>query len=459
MAVPVREKRAWSARDKDAESKESAAFEASVAVAKDTVARSGAVLSSAKEDLTGHRRWLHAQSAAIEADRVRHDRWLQRQQEQRLALTKRERTKRRRQLMRQRAARAVQDAVSACLLFIRSLVLLLLAKTAAGLRYTARSIARGFVLAISWLKATAVRLGEFMAAGLRWTAAKLHVLLGWAGEQLSAGLAWVSAKAGAGARSAGRSLGAGFNVASVRASSFADTAAQAVSARTSVYGQAAGQKLATGVAWSKAQTLAPKLYLKAAELGSQAQRYARAAAEKALGSAARSRVAAAPAEAVEVYGPHRKWILTDGVPANEPFEPAPFVATPNVIENALSWGRARGVDLGQMLIISGVVLLICGGLLLGGGLVLRAGTPAVAEAGNSIAWFFEEPGRPLIERSLFTFTGTPQEPLITGVTIGGSNILGRELASIDGVLKPDVQRPELRLNIQPPILAADDGDA
>ena len=97
MASPMRKKRAWSTREEDAESKETAAFEATVPAAQDTAARSGAFLSSAKSDLTDHQRWLRTQSAAVERDRQRHERWLQRQEEQRLALAKKERARRRRQ--------------------------------------------------------------------------------------------------------------------------------------------------------------------------------------------------------------------------------------------------------------------------------------------------------------------------------------------------------------------------
>ena len=57
MASPLREKRTWPPREKDAESAESAAFEATVAVVKETVVRSGEVLVSAKEDLSDRRGW------------------------------------------------------------------------------------------------------------------------------------------------------------------------------------------------------------------------------------------------------------------------------------------------------------------------------------------------------------------------------------------------------------------
>ena len=72
----VSPKRAWPPREKDAESAESAAFEATVAVVKETVVRSGEVLVSAKEDLSDHKRWLEIQRAAGQADRLRHERWL-----------------------------------------------------------------------------------------------------------------------------------------------------------------------------------------------------------------------------------------------------------------------------------------------------------------------------------------------------------------------------------------------
>ncbi|HAN62305.1 MAG TPA: hypothetical protein DCQ79_00260, partial [Rhizobiales bacterium] len=104
MVSPMREKRAWPPRDKDADGGESvAAFEATVAEVKQTVVRSGEVLFSAKEDLNDHQRWLEVQNAAVEADRARHDRWLQRQRERQEAIERREQAKRRRQAMRQRA--------------------------------------------------------------------------------------------------------------------------------------------------------------------------------------------------------------------------------------------------------------------------------------------------------------------------------------------------------------------
>ena len=64
MVSPMREKRVWPPQDKDADGETVAAFEAAVAVVKETVVRSGEVLVSAKEDLNDHQRWLKAQTAA-----------------------------------------------------------------------------------------------------------------------------------------------------------------------------------------------------------------------------------------------------------------------------------------------------------------------------------------------------------------------------------------------------------
>ena len=63
MVSPMREKRTWPPQDKDSDGETVAAFEAAVAVVKETVVRSGEVLVSAKEDLNDHQRWLKAQTA------------------------------------------------------------------------------------------------------------------------------------------------------------------------------------------------------------------------------------------------------------------------------------------------------------------------------------------------------------------------------------------------------------
>jgi hypothetical protein len=203
-----------------------------------------------------------------------------------------------------------------------------------------------------------------------------------------------------------------------------------------------------------------------------------------------------PEPEVEVYGPFYEGFWVDGVSPNEPRIPMlapppvePAADAPRVQrENALSswarsssaragawaqqarswlaqqqsraaqmelWTRTKDANLSQMMIIAGTVLLVCGALLIGGGLILRAGTgPAVAsltegEAGPAgIAWTFEQPDRPLPERAVFTLSGTPQSFRINGLSLGGVNLSDQSLEALSGVIKPDVRRPDLKLTLK-----------
>jgi len=564
MASPMRKKRAWSTRENDAESKETAAFEATVAAAKDTAAKSGAFLSTAKSDLTDHQRWLQAQSAAVERDRARHERWLERQREHRLALARKDRARRRRQLMRQRAFRAMQAAAIASLLFVRSLILLAFAKTVAGLKSIGALIARG-----------AASLARLIAAGARWTFAKLRALALWIGRTLSVGLAWsgakaqvgaraggsalaagsslVAAKAGVLSRSAGQSIGSSFSAASAKGSALAGVTGRSASRgfarvgeKTSALGASSKRQLAGAYRWSmkRAAAVAPALYVRVAKLGRQAERYARARAARAEGMFEQAKVAVtasgsgAPAAVAEIYGPRRDGAEIVGCPANDPWmppaepqaetvslkaqatevaevygpfyegfwvegvspneprlpEPAaqPEIAAPRVKgENKLSswargawyrtaslaaqtgawarsrsWAPTREVDLSQMMIIAGAVLLVCGGLLLGGGLFLRAGAGtaptevAEEEAPTGITWTFQETDRPLPERAVFTLSGTPASFLINGLSVSGVNQSDQPLTGVEAVLKPDANRPDLKLTLQvdKPAAPAGEGD-
>jgi hypothetical protein len=566
VASPMRKVRAWSTREDDAESKETAAFEATVAAAKDTAAKSGAFLSTAKSDLTDHRRWLQAQSVAVERDRMRHERWLQRQREHRLNLARRERTRRKRQFMRQRAFRAIRQTTWAAVLYVRSLVVLALAKTVAGIKYVAALIARSIAFAAARLADFVCSIARLVAAGARWTAAKLGAIARWLGLVLSAGFAWSGAKARAAAGASGAALSAGsrFTVAKTKSSacvggaalsaSFRFAAAKAQSAaraggaalttgsrfvaakahswvrsggaavaagsfamahRAGTFGGAAGrslksgasfalskaaafaaatkQQLAAGFRWSagKAQMLAPAVYVGMARVGRQAERYAKASAACTEGMFARAKAEAAPARAEaappvpqpeepEVYGPFPRGFMIDGVSLNEPRMPAPPPPVmPRVgAENALSmrartalvgarsgigaawarsrsWVQTRDVDLSQMMIVAGAVLLVCGALLLGGGLYLRAGAgtapaapQAVEEAPHGIAWTFEEDDLPLPARAVFTLSGTPASFRINGLSLSGTNLSDQPLTGVEAVLKPDVQRPALKLSLQ-----------
>src|SRR4030043_1669074 len=128
MVSPTREKRAWPPQDKDSDGETVAAFEAAVAVVKETVVRSGEVLVSAKEDLNDHQRWLKVQTAQVAADRERHDRWLQRQREQQEAHERREQKRARRRQIRQAVVRSVTGAIAAVVFAVRSAIWFVVAK-------------------------------------------------------------------------------------------------------------------------------------------------------------------------------------------------------------------------------------------------------------------------------------------------------------------------------------------
>jgi hypothetical protein len=393
MAVAMRKKRAWSTRADDAESQETAAFEASVAAAKDTAAKSGAFLSDAKSDLTDHQRWLRTQSAAVERDRQRHERWLQRQRDRRVASARKERLRLRRQLVRQRAFQAMRHALWAGMLVVSAWYVFALTALRAGIFSVGRLITRGARVA-----------GRRIQAGASWMVAKLGVLAHRLGALVVAGSLFAASKSGTAARTAGRSLGSGLSVASAKTSALAGVTGHAASRGLAAAGkktaavQAAGKKgLANGFEWTMAKTAAvtPTLYVGMAKLGRQAERYARAGVAQAEGMMARaaaktskaaalygphvggaeitSRAANDPgssphssveepksaAEAAEVYGPFYEGFWVKGVSPNEPrvaeAAPAP-IAPPAEAKNALSWvsswahaASARaGASAGQM---------------------------------------------------------------------------------------------------------------
>jgi hypothetical protein len=104
-----------------------------------------------------------------------------------------------------------------------------------------------------------------------------------------------------------------------------------------------------------------------------------------------------------------------------------------------------------MLIIAGALLLICGGLMLGGGLILRAGTPskmaATASPSEPIGWLFEHKNFPIAERAIFTYSTTPEGARIKGFAIGGVNLSDEPLSAVGGVIKPDLHGEELKLDL------------
>jgi hypothetical protein len=587
----MRKKRAWSTRKDDVDSQETAAFEATVAAARDTAVKSGEFLSNAKSDLTEHRRWLKAQSAAVERDRARHERWLERQSDRRAAIERKEHTRLQRQARRERASQAAGASAG----YVTSLFLDAIASIGASIKYVVVSIGRGFAFVGANLRDGTLYVAHLIGAGVGWVAAKVKasvLAIGamvaaaftWSGgkalasgraggaalstgsafvssktvssvrsggKALASALAFVSAKVQSSARaggsvlaagstavaskaqssarvggsalaagsslvaskadvftkSAGRSLGAGFSVASAKGAGL--TAAMGTSAsrgfsvvsdNASALTAASKRRLSAGFAWSKAGALklAPALSVHLANVGRQAERYAKAGAshakhglDKAKGGLDKAKApvptrGGAPATVTEVYGPFYEGFWVEGVSRNEPQGLVPEDVAPRVgRQNALSsWAQAlqgqgarvrnawaenpfvknvrartRDVELSQMMIIAGAVLLVCGGLLLGGGFALRAGASATPGAGTAtpevsgealdgIAWTFEDLDRPLPDRAVFTLSGTPEAFRINGLSITGTNQSDQALTGVHAILKPDVQRPDLKLILQ-----------
>jgi hypothetical protein len=516
MVSPMREKRTWPPQDKDSDGETVAAFEAAVAVVKETVVRSGEVLVSAKEDLSDHQRWLKAQTAKVQADRERHERFLRRQRERQEALARREQKRARRRAQRQAAAQGIKRAVVSAVFAVRSTLWLAFAKTRAGLTYIDAQVASGarwlavgirdlatYLVRAVWqgvslvgakLRALVLGIRASVAIFAAKMAAKAHAAAlsvsnflslyfgGLAargrdvsraiGRAFGTSLSALSAKTDEMTRSAGQALRPALSSIGARAHQLAPglteriaqaghgarchvgtgaervrallaqafgTSLSALSAKTDELTRSAGQALrpALSTIGARAHQLAPGLTERIAQAGHVAGRYGRAGAERVHSLLARN--TAQPAEAP----------LAEAAPAEAPLADA----IPIEAENELSLPSWAGrFDLSQMLIIAGALLLVCGGLMLGGGLMLRAKTPAssplaAATPAEPIAWLYEHPSLPLDERSVFVFDTTPDGLRIKGFAIGAVNMSDQSLASLGGVLKPDRRDHDLRLDL------------
>lgn len=354
MGSPMRKRRVWTTFDDDVDAQESAALDASLAAAKDTTAESGALLSSAKEDLTDHQRWLQAQSDAVQRDRDRHDRWLRRERDLRLASTKKERIRRHRRVVRQRALQAIRQTLVDLCAFFRSWIVFGFGKVARGVRFIARSIAKGaafvwraIVRAVSsvsgWMRsliaAVAARTTQAFAAAGRvlsqaapWTGSKIGVAARGAGKGVASGAAWSGAKAKAAAQAGGQALSTGSLAVASEAGNLSRKAGSAIGSRLSSTGQSAaalatttghgfstgvsaaaakasalgasgGRGLSRALAWtaSYATAIPSKLYIHVARLGHEVQHFARvrAAVPDAVRDAPRSMAQGSPSQRVE----------------------------------------------------------------------------------------------------------------------------------------------------------------
>ena len=567
MVSPMREKRVWPPQDKE-DRAETIAFEQTVAVVKETVARSGQVLSSAKTDLSDHQRWVRDQAAAVEADRARHDRWLQRQRERQEAFARREQARLRRRQMRQRAIQAVRDAISAVALSISSAVLLVVGKTIGGLNYidalatsgikwvgrqirdgalhvarlvaragswigrkagesgraTARALAAGFSFVAAKVGVSARATGRGLWSGLSFVGDKSSALLRFAGKAVSAGSSSAAVRSAALARSTGRALSTGASFAATNSAVLARSIGSALSkgaaftvTSTSILARDTGRIAAAGAAWTSAKVheIAPpvarflsicfvgigaratdlsRATVRGIEAGSSVVATKTAIVARSTGVArapafARIRVTAyavAPslAERIGKAGNVASNFAADGADRirtalasampRGPFaqggerrtaEPVAEGALASATQSADSFApgtlpgekalslprQIGGFELSQMLIVAGTLLLVLGGLMLGGGLILRAGTPSQSQiapaAPDSLVWFFEHEDRPLAERSVFIFTSTPDGVRIKGFAISAENKSDQPLTGVEGILKPDVEGPDMPLSV------------
>jgi hypothetical protein len=453
MASP---KRSWPP-NRETEGETAAAFEAAVAVVKASVARSGEVLSSAKEDLNDHQRWLKAQAAAVESDRERLAKWLQRQRERQEAHERREQTRARRSAKRQAVVHAVRDRIAGALFAVRAGVLGTVAavtgglnaidSTAAnGLRWighglrnatfatvatvqhagqaSGRSIRGGVLFAASGVAAGAARagsqiqraapaLGNVAARGYGLVAASRQRVSDAIGPRAEESVRRLAGRAGTLSRVARETLAPVLSSAAARAHALAPTLSDRAGAVTRAAGETIAPILASAAA--RAQALAPSLSGRMAAAGAVAGAHLRRAGDGARSLLARPETSAEAGE------------------------------------NALSLPNRIGrLDLSQMLIIAGALLLVSGALMLGGGFLLRGGKPEVAAASTTepIAWLFEHGNLALEERSVFTFITTPEGLRVTGFAIGGVNMSERNLDAVTGVIKPDNQAKDIKLAMQ-----------
>ena len=436
MVSPMREKRAWPPREKDADAEAVAAFEKTVAVVKETVVRSGEVLVSAKEDLNDHQRWLKVQTAQVAADRERHDRWLQRQREQQEAHERREQKRARRRRMRQAVVQSVTGAIAAVVFAVRSAVWFVIAKTIAGLNYIDATAASGLrfvggklrdlALYVAGAIGRVVALAGRTARSLALSAWALMIAgLGWLGGLFKAAAAGVSAKVHALAPAIGHFMSMSFGGIAARTrdasgsiGSWLGAGLTSLAATASVLTHRIGEGLAPALSAvaAKGQAIAPSLFETIGKAGRAAGTYARAGALRA-----------------------------------QRFLPAK--ASPIDAENAVSSPRAMGgFELSQMLIIAGALLLVCGGLMLGGGLLMRAGAGSsssvtAASPTEPIAWLFEHKSLPIDERSVFAYVATPDGVRIKGFAIGGVNLSEQPVSALAGIIKPDAQAHDLKLTL------------
>ncbi len=363
-------------------------------------------------------------------------------------------------------------------------------------RATAAAFSARFALASGGIARRARAGAEAIAAAFAASPPKPARWRASLGEKISAGVSAVSARIGPMATSAGEKMSAG---------------ASAVSAKAGLLAKSIGEKMSTGpppsrleqARWPRALAKecrqAPPRFGQSRASGEDHRRkdvgrglrrlgqsrvfWPRPAARERRQGSPRSQLTrmsclylrGAAATAAGVPAPRRQAAgeRTPCSPGSSPNRPAAFgLASETELSSAAEGlsspaeglfagrriarpARIGSLDLSQMLIISGVVLLVFGAVLVGSGLVLRA-RPApdvVAEADkplspHAVLWFYEEPDLPIVERSVFSAELTPKGVRLTGLAIKAENNSDDALRDLESVVKPDAKLLDLKLEVK-----------
>jgi hypothetical protein len=239
------------------------------------------------------------------------------------------------------------------------------------------------------------------------------------GRRAAAGSAAIAALASAkfqGMGPAGERLSQSVSRASTRAREFGSAAASSIKPAFS------------GVS-GKVQSMAPALHALTAEAGGKARQFAGAGAAVAAGGLTQvKRLRDAGKNALS---------LPEGV------------------------DKDRG-EISRMLIVAGILMLVCGALLIGSGLLLRTGAPSMPslsspfssepEVGEAVdevdvVWLFDEADRTFEERSVFTVAKGATGARLTGLAFNAENWSDHTLTDFHGTVKPDLKIIDFKLVI------------
>jgi hypothetical protein len=260
-----------------------------------------------------------------------------------------------------------------------------------------------------------------------------------AGVKLAAAFAGVVALAAALGRRAAATSAAIVALVSVKFRDMAPTAGERISqsvsgasAKARELGSAAASSIKpafSGVS-GKVQSVAPAFHALVTEAGGKARHYTGAGAAVAAGGMAKvKRLRDAGKNALS---------LPEGV------------------------DKDRG-EISRMLIVAGILMLICGALLIGGGFLLRTGPPSMpsfsspftsepepAEATDDVdvVWLFDDQERTFEERSVFTVADGATGARLTGLAFNAENWSDHTLTDLHGTVKPDLKIIDFKLAIE-----------